>query len=79
MTIASEHFISDASELRTKIAFRKATASTPTGNCANVAELEDGRVAIRHSDPNGPAIVFTPGEWDAFEDGVRKGEFTRSA
>ena len=26
-------------------------------------------------DPGGPALVFTPGEWDAFVAGVRNGEF----
>jgi len=71
-------FAPNAADLRTKVAFRKATASNPSGNCVHVAELEDGNVAIRHSDPTGPAIIFTPGEWDAFEDGVRRGEFSRA-
>ncbi|MQY23003.1 DUF397 domain-containing protein [Nocardia macrotermitis] len=73
-------FAPDASELRTTVAFRKALASTPSGNCVEVGELQDGTIAIRHSSvPSGPALIFTPGEWDAFEDGVRRGEFTRSA
>ena len=71
-------FAPDASTLRTKVAFRKAQASTWNGNCVEVAELEDGRVAVRHSSaPNGVANIFTPGEWDAFLDGARKGEFDR--
>ncbi|WP_419150734.1 DUF397 domain-containing protein [Nocardia vinacea] len=27
--------------------------------------------------PTGPALVFTPGEWDAFTAGVNDGEFDR--
>jgi hypothetical protein len=74
-----QHFVPDAAELPTRVPFRKATASVPSGNCLHVAELEDGRIAIRHTDPNGPAIIATPGEWDAFAEGVKAGEFTRSA
>ena len=72
------HFAPNAGDLRTKVAFRKATASNPSGNCVHVAELEDGRVAVRHSDPTGPAIMYTPAEWDAFLDGAKRGEFDRS-
>jgi hypothetical protein len=72
-------FAPNAAELRTKVAFRKASASNASGNCVEVAELEDGNIAVRHSStPNGPANIYTPGEWDAFEDGVRNGEFRRS-
>lgn len=71
-------FALNAGELRTKVAFRKAIASNPSGNCVEVAELEDGNVAVRHSGaPNGVANIFTPGEWDAFLDGARNGEFDR--
>ncbi|RMI30184.1 DUF397 domain-containing protein [Nocardia stercoris] len=72
-------FAPNSAELRTAVAFRKATASNPSGNCLHVAELADGNVAIRHSDPAGPAIICTPGEWNAFTDGVRNGEFALSA
>jgi hypothetical protein len=72
------HFAPNAGELRTTVAFRKATASNPSGNCVEVAELADGTVAIRHSSaPNGAALIYTPGEWDAFEAGVKAGEFSR--
>ncbi|MGH3766892.1 MAG: DUF397 domain-containing protein [Pseudonocardiaceae bacterium] len=38
--------------------------------------LPDGVVAIRDSnDTTRPALVFTHGEWAAFTDGVRDGEF----
>jgi hypothetical protein len=35
-------------------------------------------VGVRDSkNPTGPALVFTPGEWDAFTAGVVDGEFKR--
>ncbi|MFI6451197.1 DUF397 domain-containing protein [Streptosporangium amethystogenes] len=46
------------------------------GNCVEVAELSGGRKGVRDSkNPTGPALVFTPGEWDAFVKGVKGGEF----
>ncbi|MFE3103079.1 DUF397 domain-containing protein [Nocardia tengchongensis] len=43
-----------------------------------VAFLEGGQVGVRDSkDPTGPAMTFTPGEWDSFTAGVNDGEFTR--
>jgi prepilin-type processing-associated H-X9-DG protein len=37
----------------------------------------DGHVAVRDSeDRQGPVLVFTPVEWDAFVAGVRDGELT---
>ncbi|NLT55711.1 MAG: DUF397 domain-containing protein [Actinomycetales bacterium] len=33
-------------------------------------------IEVRDSlDPGGPVLRFTPAEWDAWLDGVRKGEF----
>ncbi|MFJ1625345.1 DUF397 domain-containing protein [Streptomyces sp. NPDC088190] len=48
-------------------------------DCVEAAFLDDGRVAMRDSkdNGNGPALVFTPGEWTAFEGGVVDGEFKR--
>lgn len=42
-----------------------------------MAFLDDGRVAIRDSKDHGhgPALVFTPGEWAAFQGGMADGEF----
>jgi uncharacterized protein DUF397 len=46
------------------------------GNCVEVARNLPGVVAVRDSkDREGPALVFTPGEWRAFLDGVRGDEF----
>jgi hypothetical protein len=54
----------------------KSSYSGPTGgNCVEVAFLPDG-VAMRNSrDPEGPALIFTQAEWDAFLGGARDGEF----
>jgi Domain of unknown function (DUF397) len=39
-----------------------------------------GRVPVRNSrDPDGPVLVFTAPEWDAFVAGVKLGEFDRPA
>lgn len=55
----------------------KATASDNGNQCVEVFQ-EDDAVSVRHSmDPNGPALRFTPGEWDAFVSGAKVGEFDR--
>ena len=55
----------------------KSSYSGPTGgNCAEVAFLADGQVAMRNSrHPDGPVLVFTRAEWDAFLSGACDGEF----
>ncbi|GIH25672.1 DUF397 domain-containing protein [Acrocarpospora phusangensis] len=59
--------------------WRKATRSNTQGNqCVEVAQLKHG-IAVRDSkDPDGPKLMFTPGEWDAFVHGVKGGEFDLS-
>ena len=59
----------------------KSSFSGPTGgNCVEVAFLADGQVAVRNSrHEDGPALVFTGAEWDAFVRGARGGEFDREA
>ncbi|MBF6471428.1 DUF397 domain-containing protein [Nocardia gipuzkoensis] len=47
--------------------------------CVEVAWLDGDMVGVRDSkNPTGPALVFTPREWDAFTTGVTGGEFTRT-
>jgi hypothetical protein len=54
----------------------KSTRSGPSRDCVEVAHLSGGIVGVRDSkNPTGPALVFTPAEWDAFTAGVQVGEF----
>ncbi|MEV4103476.1 DUF397 domain-containing protein [Nonomuraea sp. NPDC049649] len=57
--------------------WRKATASGDNGGqCVEVTTNLSGIVAVRDSkNPNGPALVFTPAEWNAFLSGAKSGEF----
>ncbi|WP_214319973.1 DUF397 domain-containing protein [Nonomuraea sediminis] len=56
--------------------WRKSTASGDNGQCVEVATNLPGIVAVRDSkNPQGPALIFTPGEWKAFLTGAGKGEF----
>jgi len=64
-----------ASRLRT-LAWRKSHYSNPSGNCVEAAGLPTGGVAVRNSRyPDGPALVFTRAEWEAFLLGARDGDF----
>ena len=57
----------------------KSSRSNGGGECVEVAWL-DGGVGVRDSkNPTGPALVFTPGEWRAFTEGVYLGEFDQLA
>jgi hypothetical protein len=53
--------------------WRKSTFSNGHGgNCVEVATNLPGIVAVRDSkDPNGPALTFTPAEWQAFISNLR--------
>lgn len=62
--------------LQETLAWRKSSASNPTGNCVELAALPDGAVAMRNSrHPGGPVLVYTRAEIAAFVVGVRAGEF----
>jgi hypothetical protein len=56
----------------------KSSHSGSSGDCVEVAFLDGGMVGVRDSkNPTGPALVFTPSEWEAFAAGVNDGEFDR--
>ncbi|MER5422643.1 DUF397 domain-containing protein [Streptosporangium roseum] len=58
------------------IVWRKSHFSNPSGNCVELAALPGGGVAIRNSrDPEGPALIYTHRELDAFVRGVKGGDF----
>ncbi|WP_329416070.1 DUF397 domain-containing protein [Nocardia vinacea] len=50
----------------------KSSRSESGAKCVEVAWLDGGKVGVRDSkNPTGPALVFTPGEWDAFTQVVK--------
>ncbi len=53
--------------------WRKSSYSgTNGGNCVEVARNVPGVVAVRDSkDPAGPALAFTPADWEAFTAGLK--------
>ncbi|WP_280364280.1 DUF397 domain-containing protein [Nocardia wallacei] len=54
----------------------KSSYSTQSGECVEVAFLDDGGVGVRDSkNPGGAVLRFVPGEWDAFTVGVKEGRF----
>ncbi|MDF2712582.1 MAG: hypothetical protein K0R62_8234 [Nonomuraea muscovyensis] len=61
-------------------AWQKSSFCNGASNCVEVAPLADGNVALRDSKTlDGPVLVFTPSEWEAFTAGVRDGEFDLAA
>ncbi|WP_062991606.1 DUF397 domain-containing protein [Nocardia anaemiae] len=56
----------------------KSSRSGGQNECVEIAWLAGGYVGVRDSkNPDGPALAFTPCEWDAFMAGVQDGEFNR--
>ena len=52
-------------------------AEASNNNCVEVCFVGDD-VPLRNSrDPDGPVLVFTAPEWDAFVEGVKRGGFDR--
>jgi hypothetical protein len=52
--------------------WRKSAYSNNGGACVQVARNLPGAVAVRDSkDPGGPALIFTPADWEAFTPGVK--------
>lgn len=65
---------------RSRAVWRKSTRSNGnSGDCVEVADNQAGVVGVRDSkNPSGPVLVFTPGEWVAFIEGAKAGEFDLS-
>jgi hypothetical protein len=59
------------------VRWQKSGRSNPSGNCVEMARLDgDEGFAFRNSrDPQGPALVYTRSEIEAFLGGVRDGDF----
>ncbi|MEU9890632.1 DUF397 domain-containing protein [Sphaerisporangium sp. NPDC051011] len=59
-------------------AWRKSTHSGSSGGgCVEVATNLPGVTAVRDSkNPDGPVLLFVPGEWGAFLNGIRSGDLT---
>jgi hypothetical protein len=59
-----------------RVTWKKSTRSNGSGDCVEVAQLQDGSRLVRDSkDPDGAILTFTPSEWRAFLDGAKDGEF----
>jgi hypothetical protein len=51
-------------------------SSANGGQCVEVASNMPGFVVVRDSkDPHGPALVYSPAQWQEFAAGVRAGKF----
>jgi hypothetical protein len=54
----------------------KASASAGAGQCVEMRRRTDGGIDLRDSkDPEGTVLHYTPGEFAAWLDGAKKGEF----
>jgi uncharacterized protein DUF397 len=69
------HVQLDLSENYEAVRWRKSTASNPSGNCVELAELAGGEIALRNSRfPAGPVLVGTRAAVAAFVQAARSGE-----
>jgi Domain of unknown function (DUF397) len=61
--------------------WHKSTYSGNQGGCVEVADLDDGRVAVRDTKQHGqgPILIFTSHEWSTFILGAKAGEFDFSS
>lgn len=59
------------------VTWQKSGRSNPSGNCVELAKLPGGtEIAVRNSrDPEGPALIYTAAEIEAFVLGAKDGDF----
>jgi hypothetical protein len=59
------------------VSWQKSRRSNPSGNCVELAALPGGdEIAMRNSRfPDGPALIYTLAEIDAFVRGAKDGDF----
>ncbi len=56
--------------------WRKSQHSNPNGACVEIAELADGRVAVRNSrHPDGAMLIHSQNAFRAFVRGTKDGQF----
>ncbi|MFI7664525.1 DUF397 domain-containing protein [Nocardia sp. NPDC049526] len=56
----------------------KSIRSSGSKDCVEVAFLVNSFVGVRDSkNPDGPALVFNPDQWDAFTAAVSNGKFNQ--
>lgn len=60
-----------------RASWRKSTFSNLNGNCVEIGRILPDRIGIRDTKDygNGPILVFTGAEWDAFIAGAKEGQF----
>ncbi|MFF3571006.1 DUF397 domain-containing protein [Nocardia jiangxiensis] len=57
----------------------KSSRSQGGKECVEAAFLDGDMVGVRDSkNPTGPALIFTPREWDAFTAGIQRGELDQA-
>lgn len=58
------------------VSWQKSRRSNSQGNCVELAELPDRRIAVRNSrHPDGPALIYTRMEIEALILGAKDGDF----
>ncbi|MBA9004875.1 MULTISPECIES: DUF397 domain-containing protein [Thermomonospora] len=59
-----------------ELVWQKSRRSNPSGNCVEMAQLPTGEIAVRNSRyPQGPVLVYTREEMEAFVGGAKDGDF----
>lgn len=56
----------------------KSSRSGAAGHCVEIAFVGQATAVRDSTNPDGPALVFAPAEWDAFVGGAKGGEFDRT-